>query len=361
MITIIGAGPAGCHTACLLARAGKEVQIFEEHNKIGEPAHCTGIVTSSIKNIIRIKNDLVINEVDKVKIFSPNKKFIELKLKNKNLILDRKKFDNYLADLAVKEGTKIFLGYRFMDYKDKKIRLKYESGNEVFSKTGYLIGADGPLSQVARSCNLFGKRRFMTGVQARVKLKNENSVEFYPFIGNFSWVVPENEEIVRLGVAAYDKVKEHFDNFLKLKKIDKKKIIETQGGLIPLYNPKIKTERENVFLVGDAATQIKATTGGGIIQGLIGAKCLAEAIVKNKDYNREWKKRLARELWLHLKIREILDKFKEKDWNFLINLFNKEKNKGVIEKFDRDHISKFFFRMALNEPKLLYFLKYLYK
>ena len=359
MITIIGAGPVGCYAAYLLAKAGKPTQIFEEHNKIGEPVQCTGIVSSSIKDILEIKKDVIINKIDKVKIFSPNNKFIELKLKNKNLVLDRKKFDNYLADLAVEQGAKIFLNYKFLDHKDNKIKLKCENENEILSKTNYLVGADGPLSKVAKSCNLFGKRRFMTGFQVRVKLKNQNYVEFYPFIKNFAWIVPENDEVVRLGVASYSNVKEYFNYFLKLKRINRKNIIEKQAGLIPIYNPKIKTQKDNIFLVGDAAAQVKATTGGGIIQGLIGAECLAEAVINNKDYEKILKKRLTKELWLHLKIRQTLDKFKENDWNLLIYLFNKEKNRKILEGFDRDNLSKFFFKLLLKEPGLLCFLRYL--
>ena len=116
MITIIGAGPSGCYTAYLLAKGSKEVQIFEEHKEIGSPVQCTGLVTSSIKEILNIKKEMIINEIDKIKIFSKDNS-LELKLKNKNFILDRKKFDNYLADLAISKGAKIFLNYKFI--KDK--------------------------------------------------------------------------------------------------------------------------------------------------------------------------------------------------------------------------------------------------
>ena len=55
MINIIGAGPAGLHTAYLLAKAGKEVNVFEEHKEIGLPVQCTGITTSHLKKFTEIK------------------------------------------------------------------------------------------------------------------------------------------------------------------------------------------------------------------------------------------------------------------------------------------------------------------
>ena len=95
-------------------------------------------------------------------------------------------------------------------------------------------------------------------------------------------------------------------------------------------------QKNNVFLVGDAASQVKATTGGGIIQGLTAAKALADCITKNKNYEKQCKKFLAKDLWLHSLMRKTMNKFKCKDWNFLINLCNKKSNKQILEAFDRD-------------------------
>lgn len=360
MISVIGAGPSGCYSAYLLAKAGEEVQIFEEHKEIGLPIHCTGLITASINDILKLKREMIVNKIDRVKIFSKND-FLELKLKNKNLVLNRRKFDNYLADLAIEQGIKIFLNYKFIDNKNNVIKIRYNNKKETILKTDCLIGADGPLSQVAKSNNLFGKRKFLTGIQAIAKLKNENYIEFYPLIGRFAWVVPENEEICRIGVASYSNVKGEFDRFLKLKKIDNKMIIEKQGGLIPRYNPKLKTKKDNIYLVGDAATQVKATTGGGIIQGLKAAESLADSIINKKDYEKEWRKEIGKDLLLHLKMKKIMDKFKEKDWNLLIKIFKKDKIRKIIESFDRDYPTRFISRLILNEPRLLYFSRFLFK
>ena len=48
--------------------------------------------------------------------------------------------------------------------------------------------------------------------------------------------------------------------------------------------------KEDIFLLGDAATQVKATTGGGIIQSLMAAKELASAIENNTSYEKGWRK-----------------------------------------------------------------------
>ena len=137
-------------------------------------------------------------------------------------------------------------------------------------------------------------------------------------------------------------------------------IIEKQGGLIPMYEPKLRTKKDKVYLIGDAAMQVKATTGGGIIQGLKGAEALADSIINKKDYERGWRKEIGKDLLLHLKMRNIMDKFKDKDWDLLIKLFKKDNIKKIIERFDRDYPSRFLFKLILKEPRLLYFLKFLF-
>jgi len=113
MISIIGGGPAGCYTAYLLAKAGKKASVFEEHSEIGKPVQCTGIVTSSINNIIKIKKGVVINKISKVRI-SAGKKSLEVRLKNKNLVIDRQKFDSSLAEKAENAGAKIYLSHKYI-------------------------------------------------------------------------------------------------------------------------------------------------------------------------------------------------------------------------------------------------------
>jgi flavin-dependent dehydrogenase len=204
---------------------------------------------------------------------------------------------------------------------------------------------------------MWGKRGFFTGVQARAYLKNDNIVEFFPGIGAIAWIVPESKKIVRIGIMARRRV--DFNKLLKSKLGTgfEAKIIEKQGGLIPIYNPFLRTQKENVFLVGDAATMVKATTGGGIIQGLIGAKALSDAIISDKSYQKEWKKRIGKDLLLALLLRRMMDNFSEKDFDLIIRLTKNKKVLGLLNKYDRDYPSKLLVRMAFAEPRYMLFLK----
>jgi len=330
MISVIGAGPSGCFYA---SRAKEDVTIFEEHKEIGKPVACTGIITDSVSELIKVKEDLVINKIKRFKITSPNNNSIYVNLKKNNLILDRDRFDNYLLEKAIDNGAKLKLNERFLGFNENKIKTnKNEYGSD------YIIGADGPLSNVAKSAGIYGDRKLLVGYQARIKTKDleEDTTEIRLGIGEFSWIVPEDEKTARVGVIGR---KEDFK-----KVIGKNKIIENQSGVIPLYNPKQVLRKNNVSLIGDAATQVKATTYGGIIYGLYAAKFLAE----NKEtYVKKFSK-LKKELWISLKIRNFLNSFKEEDYNELLRIFNKEKNLEIISKNERDFPSKIILKLVLE-------------
>jgi len=360
MISVIGAGPAGNYAAYLLAKEGQQVEVFEENSIIGDPIQCTGIVTSSITNMLKLSNEFIVNKIKKARIYSPDNNFIEVSLNNENIILDRRKFDQYIAEIARDAGARIYLNHRFMDFKDNEMHIKDTKTNTVKKlKTDVLIGADGPNSQVAKATGLFGNREFWVGAQATIKYKNDNAIEFFPHVGTIGWICPENEDIVRIGICAKSNVSECFNAFLK-EKAPNAQILERQGGLIPIYNPRIKAHKDSVYLIGDAAGHVKATTLGGIIQGMMAAEAARDAIIYGKNYDKEWRKKLAKDLWLALLMRKSMDKFSGEDYNYLVKLFTQKRTREILERYDRDYPSQFLLKLFFREPRLLYFTKMLF-
>ena len=137
--------------------------------------------------------------------------------------------------------------------------------------------------------------------------------------------------------------------------------IDYQAGLIPIYNSKIKTYKKinnlPIYIVGDAATQVKATTAGGIIQSLLAAQALYRSIKYNENYKKHLRQILNKDLFIHFLIRKILDNFTNKDHDYLFKLTNQKKIKKFLSKIDRDNILRLSFKMLLNEPRYLYFIK----
>jgi len=367
MITVVGGGPAGSYSAYLLAKAGFEVQVLEEHPQVGEPIACTGVIAYDVMSKrLRLPDNLIVNRISAARIISPNNKSIEVKLKN-DIIIDRAGFDRYLAGIAKDAGAKYFLKHRFETFSNNgrnKIIAAAKTRNETKKfETDFLIGADGPLSQVAKAAGIFGNRRFYVGMQTTMKLDNDNLIEFFPSLEGIAWVVPENEKIARVGVATKASANNYFNRFLTAVagKNYEKKIIARQAGPIPLYNPRLRTATKDgkVLLAGDAATMVKATTLGGINQSLMGAEAAAAAIAGKGNYERLWKKAMGTDLYLSLMMRKAMERFSNADYDYLAKIFSKEKNRELLETYDRDEPSKFALKLLMREPGLmLYAIKF---
>ncbi len=349
MISIIGAGPSGNYLAYLLAKKNHTVHVYEDHKVIGAPIQCTGIITPELEKIIPLKKSFLTNKINQAKIYSPNGNSLHVRFAKEDFIVNRTKFDSHLADMARKAGAEYHLGKRFHENQGKKMKI-----GEEFIQTDILVGADGPFSRVAKSNNMWCDRKFVTGNQFTVEVDCEPKlVEFWLGIGLFGWLVPENESVARVGIVSYDQP----DLYLQ-KLIDKRcpgaKILSKEPGAIPIYNPKQTLQKDFVYLIGDAATQVKATSYGGIVHGMKAAEVLSRDI---KHYQKNCRREVGKDLYLSLLIRKAMDRFSEKNYNELVALFSQEKLKQVLETKSRDYPTKFILDLLVAEPRLLKFGK----
>ena len=71
-VAVIGGGPGGLHAATLLARAGFAVTLFEEHDEVGQPVHCTGVLRRRCVWRIRpAAREAILNTLSTAKFISP--------------------------------------------------------------------------------------------------------------------------------------------------------------------------------------------------------------------------------------------------------------------------------------------------
>lgn len=354
-VGVVGAGPVGSYAAYLLAKKGHKVTVYEEHKKIGAPVQCTGILTQSINDVMNVPKKTITNTLKHARIISPDQS--QFKVKVNDIIVHRTKFDSHIADLAKKEGATYKLEHKYLSQTPKGASRFCSQEKLKNMKHEYLVGADGPNSAVRRLIT-DKKLKFWVGKQAIVKGNfDKNTYDVHLNIpGFFAWVVPENEEYARVGWACTRSVNK-FNTFMD----SIGKVVEYQGGVIPVYDPFMKTQSENTFIVGDAAGHVKATTGGGIIPGMKAARVLSETLGTKKNYETAWKKEIGTELFLHLLIRRMLNRFTESDYNSLVSLFSQDRMKTLLESQNRDKLSKSFLKIALSEPRLAKFAKVLFQ
>ena len=366
-IAIIGAGPAGSQSAYLLAKQGFRVKVFEEHPVIGKPVQCTGIVTHPFQQALGEKDEsFVVNKIDTIRIFAPNGNSIDFKFRNADWIVDRTAFDQYLSERAKKAGAEYFTENHFLDFSKNNGNLSLKikdikNNKETTHNTDILIGADGPQSNVAKSAGIYGNRKFFFGVQPVMKMENNNIIEVYPAKTGFCWITPINAHTVKAGIAAEEQANQQLKEFMlhRFGPNYRENLIETEGGLVPLFNPKQKVQKENVYLVGDASTAAKATTAGGIIQALISANSVSEAIIEKKSYQKLWQKNLGKEMRMSLFMRRMLNKFKDNDYNNIVEWLKNPRARKILENYSRDYPSQFAMKLMLAEPRLLTYARYL--
>ena len=354
---VVGAGPSGAQIARLLAKQGYDVELFEEHVQVGRPIACTGIVTRALFEFVPKDESYIINELKAVRIFSPSGKTLDIPLHE--YVICREKFDTWMVRRAQDAGVKLHLRHKFVEAKDNKA--KFKNGERSIEKEfDILIGADGPFSAVARSAGLLEGRQYYIGSQATVKGEFEPNV-FLTFFGKcapgfFAWAVPEGKNLSRVGVASKKHVHVFFD---MLREQFGGEIIERQAGPIPIYDGARSVQKGNIYLVGDAAGVVKNTTGGGIITGIWSANILAMALEKGKNYSKLLRP-LRKELWLHKKIRETLDKFSDDDYERLVRYMSSERVKRILAYYPREYPSRFLWRLFIAEPRFVTFARRLW-
>ena len=169
----------------------------------------------------------------------------------------------------------------------------------------------------------------------------------------FYWLIPESAERAAVGVIGEQgrDTKLAFERFLEKKQLEP---LEWQGARIPVYRKWVPVRRQigngEVYLVGDAAAQVKVSTVGGIVTGFRGALGVAQALL-HKGASRELRA-LRRELGTHWLIRRALHHFQQKDYSQLVDLLNASARQSLGE-INRDESARLLWNVMRRQPRLL--------
>ncbi|MCE1248013.1 MAG: NAD(P)/FAD-dependent oxidoreductase [Firmicutes bacterium] len=369
---VAGAGPAGCVSARELARAGFTVLMLEEHSEIGEPVHCTGIVGEKLSLIQPVPESCVISRIDKVKVLFPRGNPLILPTPIKPLLIDRSAFDKHLFTQAVQAGVKTITGARVENVTNHEngVTVKYSIGSsEEQVEAGICVIATGALSGLPAKLGFSGVEHMYYSAQVEIEIDDVDGIELYPggeyAPGSFAYVVSVDDSTAKAGLIVKGNIKEKFDAFLNspmLKPRIKSILHSPVYRLMPLGLPG-KTVDSGIMIVGDAACQLKSTTGGGIYYGIRCAHLLADAVKSAKTqngfdysklraYEKNWRREFSFEIGAGIFLRKYLENRDDKWWEKVSEaLLTDEAVKLVSEYKDFDShkpfITEFFKRPAI--------------
>ena len=389
-VVIIGGSIAGSITGKSIAENGYSVLIIEEHHEIGHPMQCAGLVTPRIFDIIP-ENDCVLNKVQGAKIYSPSGEelLIDAK-KTKALVIDRAKFDQNCVFQALHAGCELELGAKAVGARisAKKISVKIlHDGKKYSIEPKLVIGADGVQSQVAHWFGLKRPKVILSGFGAEL-----TSVDLDPrfveiYLGNnvapnfFSWAIPKSKAkknglvAARVMLActkspnsAYYYYKQLFSHPLVGPKLRHARPIQYIAGGIPIGLVS-RAYSNRVMLVGDAAGQVKPTSGGGVYTSMIcGNHCATTALhaLETGDFSAKSLKRyqkafmddIGKELKRGLRLHKVYMHLSDAQLEEGFKLLGEKNILGIISKHgDIDYPSKLTTKLFKRIPQLLKFAK----
>lgn len=352
-VAVVGAGPVGSTFARHAAEKGLKVAIFEKKKEVGVPLQCAGLLGKKIKDVNVLPDKFILNEIYGASAYSPSGTMISMRKKEPfAYVLDRIEYDKFLAKLAVDKGAELFLNHRVnrIDTKNGEIYLK----NKKISAE-VIVGTDGHSSIISEELNSNSKSVHATQYLIDI---GENALDddcFQAYFNSemspgFLWVIPLTKSTARVGLFAnsnYQDLNGMLNKFLKSsEKLHNANILKKYHGIIPVYDPKKDIVKNRAILIGDAASQVKPTTGGGLIIGFVCAKIAAEVVhdaisSKNmdilKNYQKQYRKMYKTELKMQLKVQKTYKSLNDDDLDSVIlKLKEKEIGKIVSECGDLD-------------------------
>lgn len=360
-VVVVGASACGSLAAREAAKRGANTLLLDEDVSPGKFHKCSGLYSKKgLQNLGVNYEPFLVNEIKGANIRAGKHVFTISKRDTIALVLDRQKLDEELCKEAVDAGAELKLGER--------ITRRTGAGGIASDKNDfsfrYLIGADGVNSAVAYLYKFpaIGNGNIAMCYEAEFdncNVADSGKVDVFLdsklFPGFFGWIIPAGGKRCRIGFGTtrHAAVKTAFEKFFQLSAVkavrssDATKLRDFWHS-IPL-RVREKTEMENVLLVGDAAGQVKSSSGGGVVFGgqcamiageIAAGNCNGNGNGEKLSYETEWRKRFGSVLKSHRVVRKVFDALPSPLHKLTVLGFDKLWVNKLIQKFgDMDYIA----------------------
>jgi digeranylgeranylglycerophospholipid reductase len=342
-VAVIGAGPAGLMAARALAAGGHDVVVLEEHDEIGVPVHCTGLLGFDAFDELDIPRHTILTTAHAARFFGADGSSVFVDTDHvRAAIVDRAEFDRSLADSSRAAGAELRPGARVRSISVARDRVIVRGDGEAATVDARAcVVACGANYRFNRALGLGVPRAFVQSAQLEAAFDGPDHVEVFlgrkVAPGGFAWTVPfvrDGQRCNRIGLMCDERASALFAGFAQaIRARHAVRGAPWQGPrtrILPLA-PVSKTYGTRLLAVGDAAGLVKPTTGGGIyyslISGQLAADVLGPALAADeldherlREYEDRWRARLGSEIRIGLKFRALASRLSDRAIDSLVEL-----------------------------------------
>ncbi len=346
-VIVVGAGPAGGMAAQTAARAGLRTLMVEEHPEIGAPAHCSGKLSLHAFREFDLLPSLARTALRAASLYAPDGGVARVRRGEvDSYVVDRDHFDRWLADRAAEAGCEIMLGVRARRARreDGAVILEAERrGGTLALRAGVVIDAEGARTLLPASLGIAPRRALIHGLQYEMeglRLESDDEPELYfgrgwaP--GFFAWIMPLGASAGRVGLCIDPRLTRRppvyylerliAEHPVTARRVRGARLVRKLVGRIPVLGSRAPSYAPGFLIAGDAAGQVKATSGGGIYFSLVAGRLAAEAAAAmiagdgeaGTRYEAAWRSRFGRELRFTTVVRKMLNALPDPDLSRVI-------------------------------------------
>ena len=342
-VIVAGGSIAGLAFAAEAAKRGISVLVAEEHEEIGEPEKCDGLV--SLRGLRRFgfapEKHVIQNQIAAGIVHSPGGGELAVNATALDVVvLDRSEYDKQVGRKAESWGAVVRTGARVHGHKETESGVEVRVGDETLS-ADYLVDATGPASAPRRGIIPAAK------YEIEADWVRERTVEIFAnaarYPGFFAWVIPYAPGKAKVGVAGRGiNTFEALDDFLASRPY---KLLRKVPAPIYVGGPITSFVRGRKVLVGESAGQVKPTTAGGIMTsiagGVICARWTSDAIQLRDpsllaNYQPDWEARFLKEMRSMLRLRGVFEKLSNRDLDNLVTVLAAPKLLSKLSQSDFD-------------------------
>jgi geranylgeranyl reductase family protein len=353
-VVVVGAGPAGSRVAQKLAAAGREVILLDRRCRLGDPVCCTGIISTQCLEQFDVDADLVLRRYYGASIHAPGGEVIDIRRREVQAVaIDRGAFDRRMAEKAVAAGTRLHMGTRVTGVKtgrDCAIVEFVRDGQPGALRSQAVVVAAGLTPKLTKSLGLGHIRDAALGFQLEVETPAPVNVEV--FLGHnlapgfFAWLAPLSDSRAKVGLIARRRADGNLERLVAAMRSQGRigdSIGEISCRAIPL-SILPRTAARRVLVVGDAAGQVKATTGGGLYYGLVCADLAAKTLEKAlstgdfsagslRNYERAWQRAIGRDMRIGRLARSVFQRLSDRR---IDRILVRARDTGLIDRLAED-------------------------